>query len=83
MGSRVGFVVSHPFAGKTANGWGTEVFGWWFPMSQNRDMGHPGWFGFVVFHPFAGEMANGWGTEIVPGLRRTKAGPSTSLRMTE
>ena len=43
-----GFVVSHPFARKTANGWGTaqigsdrERRGLLTPRSQERDLGHP------------------------------------------
>jgi hypothetical protein len=42
-----GFVVSHPFARKTANGWGTaqigldrERRGLLTPRSQERDLGH-------------------------------------------
>src|ERR1700749_4820888 len=59
--TRSGFVVSHPFASKKANGWGTEIL--WLRTRT----------GLVVSHPFASKKANGWGTEIwgcVRGLVR-------------
>ena len=57
----VEFLVSHPFAGKKAKGWGTGLLG-------------PGEWGkgttgeSVASHPFAGKKAKGWGTGLLgPG----------------
>jgi len=61
-------VVSHPSAGKKAEGWGTEIHGvnrlaYSGPKSM-QSVWEQGLLRVVVSHTSAGKTAEGWGTEI-------------------